>query len=84
MLAELMLPEALVVSLVILPVSLHILEGSRCALGQNRTDVCILSARIAVLLIRPITVIGPMLNISKGVTRPSLVTPGQGNKKLVP
>jgi hypothetical protein len=59
-LAELVLPERLVVAHVILPVRLHRLQRAWRILLQDRADVRVLSVIVAVLLIRPIAVIRPM------------------------
>lgn len=59
-LAPLVLPEGLVVALVVLPVRLHRPERAGGPLLQDRGDVGVLPALVAVLLVRPVAVIGPV------------------------
>jgi hypothetical protein len=55
-----MLPERLVVSLVVLPVDVHVRQQVGLAIRLERaSDVGRLSSRITVLLVRPVAVVGP-------------------------
>ena len=60
MLPKLMLPETLIVTLVVLPIRLHIRQQVIASLAlKDRGDVCVFSGSIAVLLVRAVAVIGP-------------------------
>ena len=59
MLIEFMLPEALVIASVVLPVVLHILQSARGSAAKDGANVCVLAVLIAELLIGPVAVIRP-------------------------
>lgn len=62
MLPKLMLPETLIVTLIILPILIHILQQLIASLRlQNLGDILIFPRRVAVLLVRSVAVIGPTL-----------------------
>lgn len=63
-LAELVLPERLVLALVVLPVRLHRLQRARRLLLEDRGDVRVLPVQVAVLLIRAVAVVGPVSGVS--------------------
>ncbi len=71
MLAELVLPEALIISLVIFPVLLHILKNARGILFQDGGDIRVLPVVIAKLLIRPITVVRPAQLLTRACPIPT-------------
>ena len=78
-LVELVLPEALVVPLVILPVGLHVAESAWCAGVQEGSKVPVLPVLIAVLLPSSIAVVRPILVSMVSHRNQSLAT---GGKKL--
>lgn len=60
MLPKLMLPKTLIITLIILPIRLHIRQQVIASLAlQNRRDVFVFPGSIAVLLVRAVAVIGP-------------------------
>lgn len=60
MLSKLMLPETLIITLIVLPIRLHIRQQVIASLAlQDRGDVCIFPGSITVLLVRAVAVIGP-------------------------
>jgi len=60
MLPKLMLPKTLIITLIILPICLHIRQQIIASLAlQDRRDVCVFPGSIAVLLVRAVAVIGP-------------------------
>lgn len=77
-LVKLVLPETLVVALVILPVRVHVRQhvGLACRL-ENLGNVGVLPRRVAELLVRAITVIGP-----QAVQRPRSVGAGRSGSRV--
>jgi hypothetical protein len=65
MLAEFVLPKALIVACVIFPVCLHILQSTRILLLKDRSDIGVCSGIITILFIGSIAIIGPTKVVSR-------------------
>lgn len=70
MLLEFMCPETLIITVDIHPVLLHVVHQVLTSLTiQNRRDIRVLARRVAVLFIRSVAVIRPLLLVHTEYTR---------------